>query len=243
MAWPPQFPSFEYNVTDFTKLDNDNHSIITAVRMDLLNLGVLVVKPYDVDSDTAMSYEDGIKKAFMELRRDGDTPHGSKSGGEHQALRVGSHHEATRARLDDNAKRLLCELYGVTNEEELVCGWDAVAYTRPDTHRQRPPSRHGSNSLEGDTEKACYALTGGKLQGHANLGLDTPGANIAAKMRDIHPACPWPVQAQLVCHSMLKGGSTFVFLPVCGLSRTRSPISTIHFHGRDFCVQGFTGFT
>ena len=40
-----------------------------------------MVKLYDADSDTAHSGEDGIKKAFMEVRREGDTPHGSKSMG------------------------------------------------------------------------------------------------------------------------------------------------------------------
>ena len=51
------------------------------MRMDVLYLGVSVVKLYDADSDTTQSYEHGIKKAFMEVRRDGGTPHGSKSMG------------------------------------------------------------------------------------------------------------------------------------------------------------------
>ena len=129
----------------------------------------------------------------------------------------------------------------MTYEEEFVCGSDAVAYTKPDTHWQRPPSRRSSNSLKGDTEKALYALTGGKLQGHTDLGLDTPGTKNGAKMKDIHPAFPWLVQAQLLCHSIPKGGSTFVFVPSAWLE----PHQESHFHnsgGRDLCVCTKAGY-
>ena len=122
-----------------------------------------------------------------------------------------------------------------------MCGSDAVAYTRPDTHRQRPPWRRSSNSLKGDTEKALYALTGGKLQSHMDLGLDTPGTKIAAKMRNIHPAFPWLVQAQHLCHSVPKSGYTFVFVP----GESLEPHQESHFYhisGRDFCACTKAGY-
>ena len=235
-------PSFEYTLRDFTNASNDMANI-SAVRMDLQYLGVSVIKVHDVDSDMAQSYETGIQKAFRELRPDGGTAHGSKSmAGITKHYGVASHPEVVRARLDDAAKGVFRKVYGLVgddNDEDLVCGWDAAAYTGPDSRRERPPSKR--TLLGGDPEKTFYALTGGKLQGHTDLGLDSPGQRVAARMQYIHPTFPWPVQAQLVCHSVPEGGSTFVFVP----GVWTHPHDASHFRydtGRDFCVCTKAGY-
>lgn len=223
---------YDYTLRDFTVGDNVP---VEAIRSDLKTVGLSVVRIYD--DDRCGRFEQDMNELALMLRADGGTAHGGRGmGGITKRYGAACHPGAANIRLDPRARAVHAAIYGA-KPEDVMSGWDAVAIVGTDKPRPRKAHRH-----DDDPRQAYYALTGGTLQPHVDVGLGTHGAQMEAKMATLHPEFAACVQSQLVCHTVPKGGSTFVFAPGQYYDSAPDPALFETSKGRDFCVCTDAGY-
>lgn len=224
---------FQYQLRDFTHGDVVP---VEDIRSDLRLIGVSVVRLYS--EEDAAAFEQGMDALAAGLREDGGTAHGSRGmGGIVKIYGAACHPAAARVRTDPRARMVHAQVYGL-DSDQVMSGWDAVACVGQDAARTRPPT--AAALQHPDAQKAYFALTGGTLEPHVDIGVDTYGSRMEERMRELHPDFPWCVQSQFVCASVPRGGSTFVFSPgpVAEPDPRLFDVST----GRDFCVCTPAGY-
>lgn len=207
-----------------------------ALRRDLRAHGVAVVRLYDADDSQMEEYERGMDECAAMLRADGGTPHGGRGmGGITKPYGGACHPGVARVRLDPKARAVHAGIYGVASTD--VCtGWDAVSILGTDAVRRAP-------SVPEDPAKAYFQLTGGSLQPHVDVGRDSYGSRMEARMLELHPDFSACVQSIFVCRSVPRGGATLVVSPGPWYE-TREVDATLFATetGRDFCVATERGY-
>ncbi len=224
--------SFDYNLRHYT-FDYDVVPV-EDIRNDLKTIGVSVVQIYK--DNHCERFEEDMNYLASMLRADGGTAHGGGGmGGITKRYGAACHPGAANIRLDPRARAVHAAIYGA-NPEDVMSGWDAVAIVGTDKERHKKLQQYD------DPRKAYYDLTGGTLEPHVDIGIGTHGAQMETKMQILHPEFTACVQSQLVCHTVPKGGSTFVFAPGNYYDSPPDPTLFETNKGRDFCVCTEAGY-
>jgi hypothetical protein len=229
---------FPYTLHDFTTGDTVSDELRTTLRRELMEQGVTVVRLYS-DADAAV-FETGLNEVHRALRPDGGTPHGGRGmGGITKIYGAACHPAAATVRTDPRARAVHAALYGLSSED-VMSGWDAIVAVGTDAARKAPPTRRALHHE--DPQKAYFAATGGTLQPHVDLGVDTYGTSMTKKMRDVHEVFVSCVQSQFVCKTVPRGGATLVVAPGAYYDKPTDPTLFDTGNGRDFCVCTDKGY-
>ena len=209
------------------------------IRADLRTRGVCVVTLYAEDDPRAAAYEAGLDAAAASLRPDGGTAHGARGmGGITKTYGAGCHPGSARVRTDPRARAVRAAIYGL-EPNDVFASWDAVAVLGTDAIRKKPARRALAHEYD---EKAYFALTGGTLQAHVDVGAASPGAAMEARMRAVHPDFAACVQSQFVCKTVPRGGATLVVSPGPHYAAPPAPGLFEAAAGRDFCPATPAGY-
>lgn len=229
--------SLDYTIRDCT---DATFLPVDEIRTDLKNNGVCVVKLYDENDPRVMDYERGMDDLAHMLRDDGGTAHGARGmGGIVKTYGAGCDPTAARVRLDPGPRRVHAAIYGLP-EDDVMTGWDAVGILGSDAARTKmPKTRHP------DAQRDYMARTGGSLQPHVDVGINTYGSRTQEVMKTLHPEFAACVQSQFVCTSVPRGGATLVVAPGAYYDTPVDPALFDTSKNRDFCVctpQGYEHF-
>ena len=211
-------------------------SDVSIIRNDLRQTGVAVVRLYPEDHPLMEEYEKGMDDALRAVCEEGGTPNGGRGmGGITKPYGLGCHEGVARVRMDPRARVVHASIYGV---DDVTSGWDAAGVLGTDAMRKPFPRR-----MPDDPKKQYYALTGGTLQPHVDIGIDSYGSRMEERMRTVHPEFSACVQSQFVCRSVPRGGATLVVSP--GAYCDQESINATHFvtsKKKDFCVCTDEGY-
>ena len=204
---------------------------VDTIREELRLQGVSVVRV--VDDERAALIEERTSHVPFMLREDGGTACGARGmGGIAKTYGAACDPSIAEVRVMDEIRALFASVYGLS-DEDVMSGWDAVAITGNDAGQDRPPTR--ASLVHVDAEKAYRALTNSTLVPHIDVGVDTHGASIEKRMKELHPIFPCCIQGQYVVRSVPRGGATLVVSPG---EYVEEPPDAAWFtvdNGRDFC--------
>lgn len=216
----------------FNVVFRDVETDASVLRSDLTEHGVTVVRLYDENDPIVEAYERGMDEVAAAARPDGGTPNGGRGmGGITKGYGVGCDDAVARVRMDARARAVHAKIYGV-DAQEIMSGWDAAAILGTDAVRPPHPRQ-----MPQDPKKQYFALTGGSLQPHVDVGIDSYGSHMEERMRALHPQFPVCIQSQFVCRSVPPGGATLVVSP--GAYCDAPSTNALHFDTSkktDFCV-------
>ena len=224
------------------RLETPIHDVTTTtastVRAELLRQGVSIVRV--VDDARAARIEEQTAHLPYALREDGGTAHGARGmGGIAKGYGIACDPAVAEVRVMDEIRGLFAALVGMV-PDDVMSGWDAVAITGNDAGRERAPTT--AALAHPNAKKAYTALTNSTLQPHVDVGLDTHGAQMEARMTQLHPVLPCCVQGQYVVRSVPRGGATLVVSPGAYGDRTVDARWFTVDNGRDFCIATDEGY-
>lgn len=226
--------SLQFEIRDFVDGDVPPTDV---VRSDLKTNGVSVVRLYR-EADM-QRFEESMDLLAVHLRPDGGTASGSRGmGGLVRRYGAASDPNIVPIRLCDRARKVFASVYGL-EPPDVFTGWDAVGILGCDAVR-KPLTEAALHHH--DPEKAYQAMTGGSLQPHVDIGVNSPGSKAEAKMKDVHPVFARCIQGQFVCKSVQTGSATLVVAPGPFYD---AEVDTSLFHtekGNDFCICTQKGY-
>ena len=216
--------SLDFQIHDF---DTD----VDALRTELKRTGVTVVRLYTEDDPILDEYERGMDQAASESRPDGGTPNGGRGmGGITKRFGTGCHVGAAKVRMDPRARSVHASIYGV---DQVMSSWDAVGILGTDAVRKAFPRQMPVN----DPQKHYHTLTGGSLQPHVDVGIDSYGSRMEERMNAVHPEFSICIQSQFVCRTVPRGGATLVVSPGAYYDlKSTNPLYFDTSKNNDFCV-------
>jgi hypothetical protein len=142
-------------------------------------------------------------------------------------------------RMDDKVRALFAAIIDKSPQEVMI-GCDAVTIVGNDAARKsRPQARILSQE---DSKKAYMALAGGTLQPHVDVGVNSHGSKMEAKMEEVHPVFSRCIQSQFVMYDVPRGGATFVVAPGAYYDHPADNTLFDTSTGRDFCICTDKGY-